>query len=794
MMMKIRNCALVVLAFCLVFSMSGGTVFGASARYAVVTEVIGDVTVAKAGGALEIPVYSGMELHEGDKLTVGKGGSLVLKTADRDDEIVIGENWRGTLSKLRTSGKGGSETSIKTWAGSMYNHVRKLAGSETSFHVETPTSVMGARGTHFTVIVDPVTGLIKILVNAGLVDADSKDDGVPVLPSQQLTIYPFLQNWKDLSYIDPEDITVSVSDAVLAKFLKNKGLIDEENEELLNHLQNHDGETSLNLTSKEIFEKYRTNVKNMLPHILKAAAESGKLDSVTLEDIIETVNRSLEETNRKFDLERDPPPLDRTAGIDPAEEEQRRQMREQAEQARQERQNQKAENIRKALEQDEGLLDRLENKRQAQEEERQQAEAEKTQKAIEQYMQQQDEETQKRLEERRQQNQPRDQERPAPSASQPSESPDTSDEPAATSTTIQLSDTSIVYGQPFAITAEVVDRSNAQAVPDGGRVDFIINGNIIGTAAVTSGKAVLTVDEDKWADLDSFGIDAGIFNVWANYAGFAQQYGSSSSPIESLMIHKADTIVELSFNPDPPESGDILEIRVDVAVKAPGGGDPSGMITLYRLENDAWQPVSVPLRLEPGMRSVSFQETLFRDTGASEMRYKAEFVSDNGRHNDGMSEEKLVAVPPPKPVVYVNKSLDSSWGTYYLTVTFDLANFTVGNAVYGAELRFEHNLDSEGFDLFVGEKFQDRGELSISKDTENDRLIIFTFSVFTGESGVQLSDKDNMARIVFMLSAGPAIIDDTVRLVYWKFTDENGNPIAANIETETGVIIQASEQ
>jgi hypothetical protein len=72
--MKVERWSLAVLAFCLIFSMFGGTVFGASARYAIVTEVVGTVTVQKAGGSLEIPVYTGMELHEGDRLSVGKGG------------------------------------------------------------------------------------------------------------------------------------------------------------------------------------------------------------------------------------------------------------------------------------------------------------------------------------------------------------------------------------------------------------------------------------------------------------------------------------------------------------------------------------------------------------------------------------------------------------------------------------------------------------------------------------------------------------------------------------------------
>ena len=63
---KVRPWMLTLLAFCFVFPVFSGTAFGASDRYAVVTEAAGTVTVKKAGGALNIRVYPGMTLHEGD--------------------------------------------------------------------------------------------------------------------------------------------------------------------------------------------------------------------------------------------------------------------------------------------------------------------------------------------------------------------------------------------------------------------------------------------------------------------------------------------------------------------------------------------------------------------------------------------------------------------------------------------------------------------------------------------------------------------------------------------------------
>ena len=217
--MKVKKRLVFCLVFCLVFTMFSGAAYGASGRYAVVTEASGTVTVNKAGGALNIRVYPGMTLQEGDWISVGPGGHLVIRT-DRDDEITIGENWRGTLSRLRTNGQGGAETVVKTWSGSMYNHVQKKTDSDSSYRVETPSTDMDARGTHFMVTVDPYTGLIKLVVNAGIVDRDAGTDN-PVLPSQQVTVFSGMDSVPAIEYVNPEDITVHVSTEVLAKMLRN---------------------------------------------------------------------------------------------------------------------------------------------------------------------------------------------------------------------------------------------------------------------------------------------------------------------------------------------------------------------------------------------------------------------------------------------------------------------------------------------------------------------------------------------------------------------------------------------
>jgi hypothetical protein len=701
----------------------------------------------------------------------------------------------------------------------MYSNVRKKTGTNHTYKVETPTAVMDARGTHFTVVVDRFTGLVKIVVNAGVVEAGD----APILPSQQGTIYPWMNNWADLEYIDPEDITVSVSAEVIAKLLKNKALIDEENDELLNHLDEYDEETDLNLQEEDVMAKYKANVEHMLSHILKAAAQAGKLDSVTVEDIIETVNRTIAETNKQFDLERDVPPLDRTAGIDPEKEEQRREAREQAEQARAEREKEKADKVESIKQKDEEILERLEEKKREQQEANQQAEEEKAGRAREQYGEQLDEEKRQQLDERiRQRNEERERmDRGTPGTNTtnppgnqgPASNPDTPDDsadepsnnppapnPVATSTTIDLSDDSIVYGEPFTIMARVT-AANSAAVPEGGLVEFKIGSVVIGTGTTLSGMATLFVDEDTWASTAMAGIGVGQHAVSATYAGGPQQFAGSASPGITLTVGKADTEVRLAASTETAEPGGTVTFEADVAVKAPGGGDLEGTVTLYRWEDDDWQPVGTKT-LDSAAQSVTFEVTIPLDAESGPSRYKAGFVSESGLHNDSESEEKQVVVQPAQPVVYISK-VPAADSPNSFEIRMDLANFTVERVVYEAAFVFRTNLSTETDDvqdfLFV----YNPDKFDSDHDEEHDfrRLEAYDpqlgrqvwelrYEFFSSRNGVEFSTKDHMAKIVVQMADEKTLDDAIINLVYCQFKDAEGNPIAAVIQPGPGVNVR----
>ncbi|OUM99118.1 MAG: hypothetical protein BAA02_01415 [Paenibacillaceae bacterium ZCTH02-B3] len=570
-MKKIRLLFITVLVFALLSGPFAGSAYGASDRYATVEEVAGTVTVKKAGGALGIRVYPGMALREGDWISTGPNGYLLLRT-ERGDEIMIGENWRGTLSRLRDNGRGGTDTAVSTWAGPMYNHVRKTADTGSTYRVETPTEVLGARGTHFLVSINPYTGEVKLIVNAGIVDAGDE----PIFPSQQGTIFPWMDNWTDTDVADPDEITISFPEDVLIKLMINKGMIDEENRELMEAIAEMGIEAALERIDDYFFEKLKTNAEALLTHMLRTAMENGTLDPTVVKRIIDEANYLIKEENRKYNLESEVPPLDRTAGADPEEEERRRQQREQAEEQRKER-NQAKEDKREALkQQDQDILDKLEQRKKEQEEANRQAEEEKENQALEQYRDQLSEEERQELEEKikkrkeekeqmdrsgRQQETTDPAEEPAPPAPPAPSAPSAPPGPAVTAMTLDLSVTDVVYGQPFTITADI-SAPGPQPDPNAGTVEFRIGSVILGTGTVTGGTATLFVDDKALASLaDEIGY--GRHTLSAAYSGVPQQYAGSTVRKEILFLPSSPVL--LVWKEPVDDAPNSFEVRFELA-------------------------------------------------------------------------------------------------------------------------------------------------------------------------------------------------------------------------------------
>lgn len=267
-------------------------------RTATLEEIKGTIWINKAGGSLTYRAYDGITLHHGDHIITEYNSSAVLITADRKDEITIGENAKLYISNLSSASQV-KHTSFNLWSGSVFASVTSLVGSNDTFKIMTPTAVANVRGTNFFFGIDPNTGLPSLAVLSGIVqgggNGNNQNSGQNIYPAQQLNSYQDIDDTESgISLINPADF-VNQASAVIEALLKQKQKMDQENAELLERMINasdtwsNPGDNLLNLT-EEGLEQYSRNLEVLLAHIAKEALNQGKIDENKLQEILGNID------------------------------------------------------------------------------------------------------------------------------------------------------------------------------------------------------------------------------------------------------------------------------------------------------------------------------------------------------------------------------------------------------------------------------------------------------------------------------------------------------------------------
>ncbi|MCR8631122.1 FecR family protein [Paenibacillus radicis (ex Xue et al. 2023)] len=401
-------------AFCMVFSLLSTALAkpaeAKSTRAAIIVAANGTVSVKKAGGSKSYTAYKDMSLNEGDVIITGASSSAVLKIADHEDEITISENAEISIAELSEQGAG-KTSKIKSWAGSLWVKVKSLVSSEDEFEVETPTAVMGVRGTQLGVSINPETGIMTVFLAAGKIDASTTtnngQDGTQqttntiLLPSQQLNL-DSRDEVKDLDFkVDIIDINTFVQTAspeVIKALILNKSLIDQENQQFIaakkkeieENGNSNTGESSLTIKDTAELDKVAKNLDNLIGNIALAALAQNKITPDAMKAIISDANNQINDATKKLDLDK-VAPLDKTAGVDSEKEKLKKaeleklNAKKQAElEARLKLEKEKLEKLKAILESMEKEKKRIEEEnKKAIEEAKQKAEAEYTSKQAE---------------------------------------------------------------------------------------------------------------------------------------------------------------------------------------------------------------------------------------------------------------------------------------------------------------------------------------------------------------------------------------------------------------------------
>jgi hypothetical protein len=365
-----------VLALSLIMSSVAVPVSAKSARSAKIVELSGTVSIKKAGGSKAYAAYEEMFLNEGDHITTGSDSSVVLQIVDRDDEVTIGPDTELFISSLTNDG--GDKSKFKVWTGSLWFKVKKLVSDEDEFEMETPTAVMGVRGTNG--YIEMMNGRLYSMLASGVLFADygganNSDTDSPASHSEY--IYPGLETSSFLgdgeTFLTSLDIDAFVTSApapIVQKLLESIALIREENDQFAEQLA---GGTSTNLPNsplelpdEEQLGRYRQNLENMLANIAKTAADQNKLPRELVQGIIDDANQK--NPSRPIDIN-NVKPFDRTVGIDQAKRNEVEAKKKQVEEAA----NKRAEELKKKQEELNNQRDELLKRIQEQAREQQEA-------------------------------------------------------------------------------------------------------------------------------------------------------------------------------------------------------------------------------------------------------------------------------------------------------------------------------------------------------------------------------------------------------------------------------------
>ncbi|MFH1848522.1 MAG: FecR domain-containing protein, partial [Candidatus Omnitrophota bacterium] len=142
--------------FAVLFGMAQQGFCEESKRAAKIIEVKGDVSIKHPKGKW-MPAEVGIELNEGDVVRT-KANSSALLNVDGEGEtatVTVKENSQLFLSQLVVDKEKATQKTLLDLAlGEVSIKAEKVHSKDSKFQVKTPTSVVGVRGTEFTVEVE----------------------------------------------------------------------------------------------------------------------------------------------------------------------------------------------------------------------------------------------------------------------------------------------------------------------------------------------------------------------------------------------------------------------------------------------------------------------------------------------------------------------------------------------------------------------------------------------------------------------------------------------------------------
>lgn len=300
-----------------------------------IADLRGDVFVRRGGGLREFAAFDGMPLAQGDWVRTDTNASakIVYETGSKtaigsDTELSIEKltanekTSQGSLKRIFSSGS--DQISIKLWAGSVWNKVKSLLNIDDEYEVETPTAVMGVRGTLYLVSIDKESGATDSTVMDGIVavrqntDQDQSGQEQLVTMGKELEVKSLTAPLPESQDINKEELVGKTEPKLLVQVMTDvtarvNELLDKAKEAQDNYQQSKDMEqikTALVLSQKS------NELAELAQGLVSTVQTSDKAGQV--QEILKESNQTLEQVQRNINQVKEDTQQTQTHVIDTA--------------------------------------------------------------------------------------------------------------------------------------------------------------------------------------------------------------------------------------------------------------------------------------------------------------------------------------------------------------------------------------------------------------------------------------------------------------------------------------------
>ncbi|WP_102344797.1 FecR domain-containing protein [Bacillus sp. Marseille-P3661] len=310
----------IMLSFLLVLSLILPTLSTAAAkstRIAITKDVKGKVYMKKGGGKKEFGVKDGFSLSQGDTVRTGVKSSTNI-VYDDGSKSTIGPTSKVVISKLKND-ESSKKTKIKMLSGKIWNSIQSLTNANDEYEIETPTSVMGVRGTLFLVTTSPLDNSTKVVVLDGEVgasrsseqnDYDNSNPEQVISINETMDITSAQEPMAEVQTLNAAEFVQEVEVEILVEVIQDVLTVAEESHNQANQLKNTQELETLKNSVKLVKQAAAlAQIQENLVNAVKTSSKNAEVESAlkaknqpTLSNI-ETKTKQLKEEVLKSEQE-----------------------------------------------------------------------------------------------------------------------------------------------------------------------------------------------------------------------------------------------------------------------------------------------------------------------------------------------------------------------------------------------------------------------------------------------------------------------------------------------------------